>query len=85
MQEVSQSGITGTIQLSALIADLWWRVDLMNADILEEEARAGVFEPRQPSYPLLALNMRVRRDNLLATIRVLEKRTDQVRHLSSVA
>jgi hypothetical protein len=30
MKEVSRSGITGELQLSALIADLWWRVDLMN-------------------------------------------------------
>ncbi|HEX9211992.1 MAG TPA: hypothetical protein VF901_15905 [Bradyrhizobium sp.] len=44
MQEGSRSGITGELRLSALIADLWWRVDLMNSDILEEEAKAGVFD-----------------------------------------
>ena len=74
MQEVSRSGIPGELQLSALIADLWWRVDLMNSDILEEEAKAGVFDVRKPTYPLLALNLRARRDNLLSTIYDLERR-----------
>jgi len=74
MQEVSRSGTTGELQLSSLIADLWWRVDLMNSDILAEEARAGVFDVRQPTYSLLALSLRARRDNLLSTINVLEHR-----------
>lgn len=74
MQKVSRSGITGELQLSALIADLWWRVDLMNSDILEEEAKAGVFDVRQPAYPLLALNLRDRRDKLVTTISMLEDR-----------
>lgn len=74
MQKVSCSGITGEVQLSALIADLWWRVDLMNSDILEEEANARVFDVRQHTYPLLALNLRARRDNLVSTINALERR-----------
>lgn len=40
MQEVSRSSITPELQLSALISDLWSRVDLLNSDISEEEARA---------------------------------------------
>lgn len=75
VQDVSHSGMTGELRLSALIADLWLRVDLMNADILEEEAKARVFDPRQPEYSLLARNLRARRDNLLSTIAVLEMRT----------
>ncbi|MCS3731079.1 hypothetical protein [Bradyrhizobium betae] len=75
MHEVSRSGAAGELQLNALIADLWWRVRLMNTDILEEEARAGVFDVREPAYPLLALNLRARRDNLVSTIGVLEQRT----------
>ncbi|WP_439371448.1 hypothetical protein ACRQ5Q_38230 [Bradyrhizobium sp. PMVTL-01] len=73
MQEVSRSG-AGELQLDALIADLWWRVRLLNTDILEEEARAGVFDVKQPTYPLLAANLRARRDNLVSTIGLLEKR-----------
>lgn len=74
MQEVSRSGAGSEIRLDALIADLWWRVRLINTDILEEEAKAGVFDVQQPSYPLLALNLRARRDNLVSTIGVLERR-----------
>ncbi|MCP1742661.1 hypothetical protein J2R70_004026 [Bradyrhizobium japonicum] len=71
---MSRSGITAELQLRALISDLWWRVDLLNSDILEEEAKAGVFDVRQPTYPLLALNLRARRDNLISTIYALEER-----------
>lgn len=67
-------GISGEIQLSALIADLWWRIDLMNSDVLEEEAKAKVFDIREPTYPMIALNLRARRDNLVSTIGVLEQR-----------
>lgn len=74
MQEVSRSGAAGELRLDALIADLWWRVRLINTDILEEEARSGVFDAQQPNYPLLALNLRARRDNLVSTISVLEER-----------
>ncbi|MET4532030.1 MULTISPECIES: hypothetical protein [unclassified Bradyrhizobium] len=74
MQEVSRSDAAGELRLDALVADLWWRVRLMNTDILEEEARAGVFDVLQPTYPLLALNLRARRDNLVSTIGVLEQR-----------
>lgn len=80
MQEVSHSEISGQLQLSALIADLWWRIDLMNSDILEEESRAGVFDVQQATYPLLAQNLRARRDNLLATISVLEDRARSTSH-----
>ncbi|MBR0708292.1 hypothetical protein [Bradyrhizobium liaoningense] len=74
MQEVSRSGATGELQLDALIADLWWRVRLLNTDIIEEEAKTGVFDVNQPTYPLLAANLRARRDNLVSTIGVLEQR-----------
>jgi hypothetical protein len=74
MQEVSRSGAAGELRLDALIADLWWRVRLLNTDILEEEARAGVFDAREPTYPPRAANLRARRDNLVSTIGVLEQR-----------
>ena len=74
MQEVFRSGTAGELQLDGLIADLWWRVRLLNTDILEEEAKAGVFDAQQPTYPPLAASLRVRRDNLVATIGMLEQR-----------
>ncbi|MBR0813587.1 MULTISPECIES: hypothetical protein [Bradyrhizobium] len=78
MQNVSRSGATGELKLDALIADLWWRVRLLNTDILEAEAKAGVFDAQQPTYPLLALNLRARRDNLVSTIGMLEERAKSV-------
>jgi hypothetical protein len=74
MQEVSRSGAEDELRLDGLIADLWWRVRLLNTDILEEEAKAGVFDAQEPGYPLLAANLRARRDNLVATIGILEQR-----------
>jgi hypothetical protein len=71
---MSRSDAAGELRLDGLIADLWWRVRLINTDILEEEARAHVFDVHQPEYPLLALNLRTRRDNLVSTIGVLEQR-----------
>jgi hypothetical protein len=78
MQELSRTGTAGELRLDALIADLWWRVRLLNTDILEEEAKAGVYDAQQPTYPLLALNLRARRDNLVSTIGVLEQRAKSV-------
>lgn len=46
----------------------------MNSDVLEEEAKAKVFDIREPTYPMIALNLRARRDNLVSTIGVLEQR-----------
>lgn len=74
MQKMSRSGAAGELRLDALIADLCWRVRLLNTDILEEEARARVSDVHQPTYSLLALNLRARRDNLVSTIGVLEQR-----------
>ena len=79
MQEVFRSGTAGELQLDGLIADLWWRVRLLNTDILEEEAKAGVFDAQQPTYPPLAASLRVRRDNLVATIGMLEQRARSTR------
>jgi hypothetical protein len=37
-----------------------------------------VFDAQQPTYPLLALNLRARRDNLVSTIGMLEERAKSV-------
>lgn len=73
MQKMSRSGAAGELRLDALIADLRWRVRLLNTDILEEETGPGC-PTHQPTYSLLALNLRARRDNLVSTIDVLEQR-----------
>ncbi len=73
MQPMFRFGTPAT-RLHALIRDLRWRVQLINADIHEEEQRARVFDTADPSYPALALNLRARRDNVVATIATLEGR-----------
>ncbi len=48
------------------------RVALLDTDTQEEERCAGVFDPAHPDYPILALTLKTRRDNLLATIATLK-------------
>ncbi len=74
MQPMSRFKATDPTQLERLISDLSRRVQLLDADIQEEERRAYVFDPAQPDYPILALTLRARRDNLLASITTLETR-----------
>jgi hypothetical protein len=47
-------------------------VDLLTADIEREDARAGVRDLTDPTYPVLARSLRERRDSLLETIASLE-------------
>ena len=62
------------MKLQALIGDLRWRVQLLDADIQNEEKRMGISDPSNSAYPILARNLRTRRGNLLATITMLESR-----------
>ena len=73
MQPTSRLEIPRTaIKLHALISDLRWRVQLLDSDIQDEEKRTGISDVSNTAYPILARNWRTRRDNLLATIMVLE-------------
>jgi hypothetical protein len=47
---------------------------LIDADIQTEEERVNAFDHSSPTYPVMARHLRVRRDNLLATISLLEAR-----------
>jgi hypothetical protein len=60
------------MKLHALIADLRWRVQLLDSDIHGEEKRTGIFDVSDIAYPVLARNLRGRRDNLLVTITMLQ-------------
>jgi len=64
-------------KLRALVANLLLQVQFLDADIKDEEQRMGIFDATDVAYPLLARNLRARRDNLLATIRVLEGQLPQ--------
>jgi hypothetical protein len=61
-----------TVKLRALVADLQLRAQVLDADVHDEEQRTGIVDVTHIAYPILARNLRARRDNLLATIRVLE-------------
>jgi hypothetical protein len=66
--------LSPALQLAILIADLHWRVQLIEADIRAEEEHSNVFDHSSAMYPVLARQLRLPRDNLLATISVLETR-----------
>jgi hypothetical protein len=61
-----------TMKLRALIADLQLRAQVLGMDIHDEEQRTRIFDVANVAYPTLARNLRTRRDNLLATIKVLQ-------------
>ena len=78
MQPTSRFEATAATQLHALISDLRWRVQLLDADIAEEERKAGVCDAADLTYPMLALTLRARRDNLLATVSTLQSQLDSI-------
>ena len=61
-----------TMKLHALIADLRRGVQLLDCDLYEEEKRTGIFNVSNAAYPILARNLRARRNNLLVTIATLQ-------------
>jgi len=77
MQSMSRFEATIPTRLHALISDLRWRKQMLDADIQEEERRVGIFEPKNLAYPTLALNLRARRDNIQMSITILESRLDK--------
>lgn len=77
MQPTSRFEATIPTQLHALISDLRWRAQLLDADTLEEERKAGISDPKNLAYPILAQNLRARRDNLQVSIAILESRIEK--------
>ena len=77
MQPTSRFEATVPTQLHALISDLRWRTQMLDSDILEEERRAGIADPKNLAYPMLALNLRARRDNIQVSIAILESRLEK--------
>jgi hypothetical protein len=75
--ETRLNDLRAITKLRALIANLLLQVRFLDADIRDQEQRMGIFDVTDVAYPLLARNLRARRDNLLATIRVLEGQLPQ--------
>ena len=61
-------------KVKALVNELNRRVDILESDIAREEQRAGVSDPFNAAYPVLARTLTAHRDNLRQTIAVLEQR-----------
>jgi hypothetical protein len=62
----------GEFQIATLIATLTRSITILSIDIEHEEDRAQVHNVLDAAYPMLAQTLRVRRDNLAATIAALE-------------
>jgi hypothetical protein len=60
------------LQIATLIESLLRSVELLTVDIEQEEARVGVRDLSDPTYPVLARSLRSRRENIEATIAALE-------------
>jgi hypothetical protein len=63
---------TNRLQIATLIGDLSRTADILSADIEHEEERAGVRDVSDPAYPVLARSLTARRENIGATIALLE-------------
>jgi len=61
-------------QIHAALAYYHANRDEIDSDIAAEEEQAGVFDPSQAGYPILARTLAARRDNLKQTIAALERR-----------
>lgn len=59
-------------RISALISDLDRVVQILDSHIATEEERAGVSDPFEAAYPILARTLATRRDNLKETVAALE-------------
>jgi hypothetical protein len=62
-----------TRKTQTLLTELQRQVELVDADIAEEERRTKVHDVSEPTYSLLARNLRGRSNNLLATIAILKR------------
>jgi len=68
------AALNDAAKLRTLISDLNRVVRMLNCEIATEEERAGVLDPFNAAYPILARMLTARRDNLKETIAALEQR-----------
>ena len=62
------------LRIATLIQHLTRSANLLSVDLDREEAQTGVRDPKSHRYSQLALQLRARRDNLLASVELLEAR-----------
>lgn len=61
-----------SLRIATLIGSLSRSVELLTFNVEHEESRIGVHDLSDPAYPVLARSLRMRRDNIRATIASLE-------------
>ena len=76
-----ESALREASQIRTLISDLDRIVQILNCDIATEEERVRVFDRSDVTYPLLAVTLVARRDNLRDTIAVFERRLATIKAL----
>ncbi|ANV98952.1 hypothetical protein [Bradyrhizobium icense] len=72
LQTLRGTATSSRPQIATLIESLSRSVELLTLEIDHEEARAGVRDLSDPTYPLLARSLRVRKDNIRITIASLD-------------
>ena len=71
-ETLRRAAAINSLQIATLIGDLWRSVEVLTADIEHEEKHSGIRNVSDPTYPVLALSLRSRRENIGATIASLE-------------
>ena len=72
LETLRGTAATNKLQIATLVGDLSRSVDTFSADIEHEKMRSVVRDLADPAYPVLARSLRARRDNIGATIAMLE-------------
>ena len=72
LETIRGTAAANSLQIATLISNLSRAVDMLTADIEQEEARVGVHDVSDPTYPVLARSLRERRENIGVTIAALE-------------
>lgn len=67
-------GIADEAQIAPLIGDFARTLRQLDCEIQAEEERTKSFDPDNIAYPPLAQSLRIRRDNLRATVATLQLR-----------
>ena len=70
----SDAALREVAQISKLIGDLDRIARILDCDIATAEERAGVSNPLDGNYPVLARTQTARRENIKRTVVALEKR-----------
>lgn len=78
-EHINQTAVREEATIVAIVATMHRTVQLLDCDVRSEEERSRVCDLSDVNYPILARTLAARRDNMKATISVLEARLSTVR------